>query len=246
MTATIFKILLLVAIFVGVLGATYPKQRAAIEEEKASNYDNALMHQSMVSQKNFDAVEKNSSSTAEQRIAAGDAYAASLTSQQRFEEAAKIYQDQLALTWGLVNNGYNQKWSDASMHLAGAHRNLDNQGAALVCYDSVLKHDQQFLAANDPRIVRDLNNIGLMHYLIGMGKANSDERKKEFQVSRDYLEQALAILDKGNQGSSAKAAATLWNLYLTCRDLDDSNAANQYKARAQTIDKSFNRVCREP
>ena len=246
MTATVFKILLLVAIFAAVLGTTYPKQRIAIAEEEATNYDNVLIHEALARQKNYEAIDKNEASTTDERLAAGNAYADSLTSQQRFEEAAKIYQDQLALTWGLVSNGYNQKWVDASMHLAGAHRNLDNQGPALVCYESVLKHDQQFLPANDPRIVRDLNNMGLMHYLIGMGKAEASERKKEFQISRDYLEQALSILDKNNQGSTAKAAATLWNLFLTCRDLEDSAAADQYKARAQTIDKSFNRVCREP
>ncbi len=246
MTATILKILLLLAIFVAVLGATYPKQRAAIQEEQATNYDNTLVHDSMRAQAKYEAALKSTTENTDERLATGNAYAAALTSQQRFEEAAKIYQDQLALTWGLVNNAYNEKWATASMHLAGAHRNLDNQPAALVCYDSVLKHDQQFLEANDPRIVRDLNNIGLMHYLIGMGKSEALDRKNEFKVSRDYLEQALSLLDKNNQGNTAKASATLWNLYLTCRDLDDNAAANQYKVRAQTIDKSLNRVCREP
>ena len=246
MVSTIFKILLLLAIFVAVIGTTYPKQRAAIEEEQANNYDNALIRQSMSTQKKYEETIKNESSSTDDRLAAGNAYAAALTSQQRFEEAAKIYQSQLALTWGLVNNAYNQKWADASIHLAGAHRNLDNQPAALICYESVLKHDQQFLPANDPRIARDLNNTGLMHYLMGTGKTDAADRKIEFKTSRDYLEQSLAILDKNNMGNSAKAAATLWNLVLTCRDLDDKNASEQYKLRAQTIDKSFNRICREP
>ncbi len=246
MTGTIFKILLIVAIFVAVIGTTYPKQRAAIEEEKANNYDNGLSLATMRTLRDFEATEKNSSSTIDQRLATGNAYAEALTSQLRFEEAAKIYQDQLALTWGLVNNAYNQKWADASLHLANAHRNLDSQGAALVCYESVLKHDQQFLPANDPRIIRDLNNMGLMHYLIGMGKDEASERMKEFKTSRQYLEQALAILDKTNQGNTAKATPTLWNLFLTCRDLNDAPAAEQFRLRAQTIDKSLNRVCREP
>jgi len=246
MSATIFKILLVVAIFAAVLGSTYPKQRSAIEEEKASNYDNAVALEAMRTKKRFEDVEKNANSSVEERLAAGNAYASALSSQQRFDEAARIYQDQLALTWGLVNNAYNQKWADASMRLAGAHRNLDSQGPALVCYESVLKHDQQFLPANDPRICRDLNNMGLMHYLIAMGKSEPADRKKEFQTSRNYLEQALALIDKNNQGSSVKASATLWNLFLTCRDLDDTAAAERYKLRAQTIDKSLNRVCREP
>lgn len=246
MVSTIFKLLLLLAIFVAVIGTTYPKQRAAIEEEQASNYDNALIRQAATTQKKYEETIKNEASSTDERLAAGNAYAAALTSQQQFEEAAKIYQNQLALTWGLVNNAYNQRWADASMHLAGAHRNLDNQPAALICYESVLKHDQQFLPANDPRIARDLNNMGLMHYLIGTGKTDAAERKIEFKTSRDYLEQSLAILDKNNLGASAKAAATLWNLVLTCRDLDDKSASEQYKLRAQAIDKSFNRICREP
>jgi hypothetical protein len=246
MVARIFKILLVLAIFVAVIGSTYPKQRAAIEEEQANNYDNALIRQAMSTQKKYEATIKNEASSIDERLAAGNAYASALTSQQRFNEAAQVYQDQLALTWGLVNNAYNQKWADASMHLAGAHRNLDNQPAALVCYESVLKHDQQFLPPNDPRIARDLNNMGLMHYLMGTGKTDAAERKIEFKTSRDYLEQSLAILDKNNLGNSAKAAAILWNLVLTCRDLDDNSASEQYKLRAQAIDKSFNRICREP
>lgn len=246
MNATVFRILLVVAIFITVLSSTYPKQRSAIEEEKANNYDNGVALEAIRAKKKLENVEKNTDSSVDERIAAGNAYASALSSQQKFEEAAKIHQDQLAITWGLVTNAYNQKWADASMHLAAAHRNLDNQGAALVCYESVLKHDQQFLPANDPRIARDLNNMGLMHYLIAMGKSEPSERKKEFQNSRNYLEQALALIDKNNQGSTVKASATLWNLFLTCRDLDDNAAAEQYKLRAQTIDKSLNRVCREP
>lgn len=246
MINTVFKILLLLAIFIAVLGTTYPKQRQAIQEEQASNYDNSLIRQALNAQKKYEDTINNKASSTDDLIAAGNAYAAALTSQQRFDEAAKIYQNQLALTWGLVNNAYNQKWSDASMRLAGAHRNFDNQPAALVCYDSVLKHDQQFLPANDPRIARDLNNMGLMHYLIGTGKTEAADRKIEFKTSRDYLEQSLALLDKNNLGNSAKAAATLWNLVLTCRDLDDKSASEQYKLRAQAIDKTFNRVCREP
>ena len=155
MVSTIFKILLLLAIFVAVIGTTYPKQRAAIEEEQANNYDNALIRQSMSTQKKYEETIKNESSSTDDRLAAGNAYAAALTSQQRFEEAAKIYQSQLALTWGLVNNAYNQKWADASIHLAGAHRNLDNQPAALICYESVLKHDQQF-AVITRQVAREL------------------------------------------------------------------------------------------
>ena len=61
MTATILKILLLLAIFVSVLSATYPKQRAAIQEEQATNYDNTLVHDSMRAQAKYEAALKANS-----------------------------------------------------------------------------------------------------------------------------------------------------------------------------------------
>lgn len=245
MTGTVLKILLLIAIFAAVLGATYPIQKQAVEEEKATHYDNQVLIEANRTRSRYLAAVKHPEKL-DELLAAGDAYASALTSQQLFDQAAKIYQDQLMLTWGRVNNAYNEKWANANMHLAGVLRDMDSQSPALICYESVLKHDQQFLPPTDLRIARDLNNMGLMEYMIGMGKAEMPDRLVEFKKSRDYLEKALALFTRDGQGSAAKAAATMWNLYLTCRDMGDEGAANQYRDKAQIIDKSLNRLCREP
>ncbi len=245
MTGTIIKILIVVAIFGVVLGATYPIQKQAVEEGKATNYDLLLGVQLRSTKARYEAAQQKPKDINE-LVAAGDAYAAALTSSQDFGAAAEIYGSQLPLTWGLVTDAYNEKWANANLRLAGVYRDMDSQGAALTCYESLLKYDQQYLPATDSRIARDLNNMGLMLYMIGLGKAEEPARVAEFQKSRNYLEQALALQEKINLGKSSRAAATLWNLFLTCRDLGDQKAAEQYRSRAQAIDKSLNRVCREP
>ncbi len=245
MTGTVIKILIVVAIFGVVLGATYPIQRQAVEDGKATNYDLLLGVQLRSTEARYKAAEKKPENI-DELLAAGNAYATALTSSQDFAAAAKIYGSQLPLTWGLVTNAYNEKWANANLRLAGVYRDMDSQGAALTCYESLLKYDKQYLPATDSRIARDLNNMGLMLYMIGLGKAEAPERMAEFKKSRSYLEQALALQEKINLGKSARAAATLWNLFLTCRDLGDQKAAEQYRAQAQAIDKSLNRVCREP
>jgi len=245
MTGTVIKFLIVVAIFGVVLGATYPIQRQAVEEGKANNYDLLLKVELKNTAARYASAQKNPANIAE-LLAAGDAHAAALTSSQEFAEASNIYASQLPLTWGLVTTGYNEKWANANLHLAGSFKDLDSQGAALTCYESLLKYDQENLPPEDSRIARDFNNMGLMQYMVGLGKAEMPERAVEFKKARDYLEQALALQEKIGLGQSARAAATLWNLFLTCRDLGDQSAANQYRTRAQAIDKSLNRVCREP
>lgn len=245
MTATIVKIVVVLMVFAAVLGATYPAQRHYVQEGKEHNYDAELARANTVTGlKYVEALQHREN--IDRLLAAGTAHAQVLTSQQKFADAAGIYQSQLALTWGLKSGEYNEKWAEANRRLAGSYRDLDSQAAALICYETVLDHDRKYLPANDPRIARDLNNVGLMHYLIGMGKADNKNRVEEFKKAKDYLLQALAIAEKNNQANTSKAAATLSNLFLTCRDLGEESEARTYQKRAEAIDKSFNRLSREP
>jgi tetratricopeptide (TPR) repeat protein len=245
MTGTIVKVLIVILLFVGVLGATYPVQHQIVQEARLKNYDINLAREVAITEADYLAALKHPEQV-DKYLAASTAHAQVMTSSLNFAGAAKIYQDQLAATWGLKQGEHNEKWADASRRLAGAYRDLDQQGAALVCYKSVLEHDQKYLPPQDPRIARDLNNMGLMHYLIGMGKAVAADRTIEFKKAKDYLLQALAINEKNNQGNSGKAAATLSNLFLVCRDLGEEDLAKTYQKRAKDIDKSFKRLSREP
>lgn len=245
MSGTIIRILLVVAVFAIVLSATYPLQERSRKESNMHNYDLMLAQDSATTgQKYLEALKHPEN--VDNLLNTGTAHAQVLTSQQNFSGAAGIYQSQLAATWGLKTNEYNEKWADANRRLAGAYRDLDSQAAALICYKSVLDHDQQFLPANDLRTARDLNNVGLMHYLIGMGKIEVKDRVSEFKLAKDYFLQSMAIIEKNNMQNSSRAAATLSNLFLACRDLGEEGEAKSYQKRAEAIDKSFKRISREP
>lgn len=242
---TVIKLLILLAVFGLVLGATYPIQRQAIEEEKAHNYTRTVATEEAFALRRYEEAVKHPEKP-DELLAARDAMASNEWRQFRYDNAIKLYQEQMASTWGLVQNAYNEKWAKACLNLAGVHRDAQNQAAALVCYDSVLKHDQQFLPANDPRIARDMNNMGLIHYLIGSGKTEKQDRIAEFKMSEDFYKKSLDLLKAQNLDKSTRAEATLWNLYLAARDQDKLSEAQGYKEQAQALDKALNRICREP
>lgn len=243
--STVIKLLLLLAIFGLVLGVTYPIQRQAIEEEKLHNYPRMVATEEAYALRDYQEALKHPEKL-DALLAARDRFAASEWRQFRYPSAIKVYQDQMASTWGLINNAYNEKWANACLNLAGVHRDAENQAAALICYDSVLQHDQKFLPPNDLRIARDLNNMGLMHYLIGSGKPDKKDRVAEFKISADFYRKSLDMLKAQGQDKSTRAEATFWNLYLAERDQDNLTAAQAYKEQAQALDKTLNRICREP
>lgn len=246
-TGTVIKLLLLLAIFGIVLGASYPIQRQAVEEEKLHNYPRQIETEEAYARMQLAEALKHPEQL-DNLLKARDRMALIDWKQYRYKDAVKLYQDQMASTWGLVNNAYNEKWADACLKLAGVHRDagLENQSAALICYEEVLKHDQKFLPATDLRIARDLNNMGLMHYIVGSGKSEKKDRQAEFKVAENYYKQSLDMLKAQGLDKSTRAEATLWNLYLAARDQDNLQDAETYKQQAQAIDLSLHRICREP
>lgn len=239
------KITLVLLVFGFVIAATYPTRRMAYEEQQANDYDTLIERQTQKAAQ----VYKDAQQHPENKLAiieARDQYANMLWQRRNLEDTSKLLNQQLADTWPLVAGAYNEKWVNASLRLANVYRDMSVDGAALVCYESVLQHDKTFLKENDERIIRDLNNLGLIHYLIGSGIQEKEKRRAEFSKAKEYLDKALIDLEKSKQGDSAKVLPTLWNLYLVERDLGNPKTALELKERATALDKKMNRVCRAP
>jgi hypothetical protein len=102
-------------------------------------------------------------------------------------------------------------------------------------YKLIWTSDKEHLPKSDSRIMRDLNNLGLVYYLSAM--ATPDNLERELQLSRAnfYLIQAeLAYRDQPNHDVQDEAN-TLDNRYLVLRELGNKSEAKTIRAQAARI-----------
>jgi len=240
----ILQFVIVAAVYAIVIGGSYPVMMEAQREEQINHYPDKLTLEENLASRRYAKAEPHPEQV-DEYLAAGDQMGQVLIREQKFDKALDIYQKQLAATWGLVQNGYNPRWLEANLKVAGVLRDMSLIKAALTCYQAALDMDKKYLPAGDPKVARDLNNIGLMHYLQGLSQADDKDRKVEFKQSIDNYTAALAILDK-HPGNKTAIAANMWNLYLAERDFGDQKAAEGYRKQAQSIDTAMSRVCRAP
>jgi hypothetical protein len=244
MSKVLGQFVIVTAVFAIVIGGTYPMVIEASTKEQVNHYPDKLGLEDLLARRQFLLAEAHPEKI-DAYLAAGDRLASVLLREQQLQAAADIYQKQLAATWGLAPKAYNPRYITATLKLAGVHRDMNLPKAALTCYQSVLDLDRQYLAKDDAKIARDLNNIGLTHYLAGLGLEADKDRQPEFQLAINNYKQALDINAKRPEGKTARAA-TLWNLYLAQRDIGHKSEALACRQEARAIDQSMQRVCREP
>ncbi len=242
--AFITRAVLFAAIFVIVIGGTYPVRKAAIQDQKLNDYDTGVqqrLHQALLS---YDEMLKRPHNI-DEMIVCRDKLASALWSKYEFQAAIDLYNKQMAETWNLATDKYNIRWVETCRKLADMHRDANQLEAALVCYQSVLDHDLKYLGQSSVNVVRDYNNMGMVSYLIATGFDDKQKRADGFDKANKYLNQALQFAKAQKLEGTPREATTLWNLYLVARD-SGNPAAEEFKTRALAIDKSMNRVCHEP
>jgi len=231
-------------VFAIVLGGSYPVIDAARRQDKIDRDPERLKMEDDAINRRYDAAEKHPE-LIDDFIAAGNQKAMLYLKKRDFNVAIDIYNKQLGATWGQVRDAYNPRWVAANLRLAGVFRDQANWVTAKMLYNTILEQDSKYFPADDPKIARDLNNLGLLEYLKGLSLEKQDERAKQFQLAVDNYKKSLAISDKHPEGKTARAA-TLWNLYLAERDLGNKSEAEEARNQARAIDKTMSRVCREP
>lgn len=140
---------------------------------------------------------------------------------------------------------YNEPWVKSMLHLAGIYRDLSNWDLAEATYQAILDYDLKF-GAQSAKVARDLNNLGLLQYMIATGKEKSSERMQHFQKSEEYLNQAIAMWQKVSGPQSPSEASSLWNIYLTQRDMGKEDESKKSKLLAEAIDEKMGRTCKLP
>lgn len=242
--AFIGGVVLLAALFVIVIGGTYPIREAAIQEQKLNSYDTRVEQQLQQAVIEYNALLGRPHSI-DELIASRDKLVSAYWSKYDFQTAIDLYTKQMGETWSLAPNQYNERWVETCRKLADMHRDANQLNAAVICYQSVLDHDLKYLSPSHVNLIRDYNNMGMVFYLLGTGFEEKEKRLEEFKKASQMLNQALVLVKAQKLEGTPREATTLWNLYLVERDSGNAEAET-IKARAQAIDKAMNRVCREP
>lgn len=241
----IMKIALLVFVYALVIGGTYPIRREAVEEHKINAYFVQTDRNLDVSRAAYDKVMAGPH-TVDEAISAREPLINALRAKQLFPEAIELYQKQMGETWGLVSNAYNPRWVETCRKLAAVHRDALQLSAAIVCYKDVYEHDKKYLPANDVRLVRDLNNMGVITYFDGTGEEAGPKRTEKLELAEKYLKEALTANNAINLKGTPREASILANLFLVTRDLGKAEEAEGYKRAADHIDAGMKRVCVAP
>lgn len=244
------KITFIALIFIAVLAGTYPLQREALDQQSANDYENVLLSDLNKARTNYEKLlaaspEQKSQPDYQNKLLDARENLARLKWEIRDLEGAKqLLEEQLSVTWAMHPNEYNPRWVKNNQDLANIFRDLNYPLAAIACNTAVLEHDRQYKPADKALIARDLNNLGLNHYLNGQTLKDKADRAKQFMEAKSYYQQALALMPTGS--NSKEALPALSNLYLALRDLDMTDEADKVKAQIATIQKTVHRVCREP
>lgn len=163
--------------------------------------------------------------------------------QMNFIDAENLYK--LAITENKNNKTYNQTLVNDTLSLAGVYRDQMKFADARTCYLSVLNHDRKFLTGQDPRIARDLSNLGVNQYAEAGSKDRGEERTKLLRQANSYLEQALQIYAKFPQDGQHRSIA-LSNQCLVLRDLNEFQRAQSVKDKVDAVELAAKRSCKLP
>ncbi len=163
--------------------------------------------------------------------------------QMKFDEAERLYK--LAVSETRHSRNYDQTLVNSRLRLAAVFRDENKLKEAESIYLSVWQYDKQFLTAENPRLGRDLTNLGLNSYLEACRQNRGAERTALMVKANDYLEQAVKFYAQMPEEKQHLSIA-LFNQYLVLRDLGLINQAKTVKEKAEFVDLAFNRSCHAP
>jgi tetratricopeptide (TPR) repeat protein len=165
---------------------------------------------------------------------------------QGAEELAGLYAEGLqyapaakALKKVLTNRSmgktYNENQVRTMLALAEIYRDAGLFGKAEEAYKKLLDYDKFYLPKDDPRVARDLNNLGAICYMIAMITPDKLERELELARAQSFLTQARLCYRKKSSAQSQDDANTLDNEYLVLREQGSQAAAQQAKRQAARV-----------
>lgn len=249
----ILKFIAVLCLIVFLVMLIYPWRLKNHEDNKLNNYDNKMSQIKYHAEHDM-AVCKNLPMADERRLQAMEAMADVHARLMELPEAEQL----LAEIWkarevkrqeqdARKDTHFDEAFGRIMLRMAETHRDMGETGKideAVQNYDTILWYDQRYTDQNtEKRLARDMNNLGVIHYLKGLSFPKKADGLAEYQKSIDYFEDALkryrAIFGKDSQWE----ANTLYNEALPLREIGRQSDADKAKAEALRISSLVKRSC---
>jgi hypothetical protein len=99
-------------------------------------------------------------------------------------------------------------------------------------YQQIFSYDSELLGAEDARIARDLNNLGMVDYLIASTTTDPTQRKHHYEIAESNCLKSAKLLE--NQ-KSVDELSVLQNLSVITLELGDKEASRRFRTRAENL-----------
>jgi len=239
----LIRILIGIALFMWVLMAPLPYRLSLMQSAGMQTHDAEIAKQEFFARKAVDKTAKLPLSDRNRKDALRQ-YAKVEWQKQNYSEATRVYRALLANSKPTAEH-HDEEFSQDEIAMANLMRDQNDFANARSYFQSALTYDTNTLAKEDPRLARDLNNLGLQVYIEATSKDDKAEREKLMKESNHYFEQAIAMYAKDPKLENA-LAIVLDNQYLVLRDLGDRDGALAVKAKSEAIEKKIPRLCKAP
>lgn len=249
----ILKFIAVLCLIVFLVMLIYPWRLKNHEDTKLNNYDNKMTLVKYRAEHDMAAC-KNLAATDERKLQAMEAMADVHARLMELPQAEQL----LADIWNArelsrqaqdarKDTHYDEAFGRVMLRMAETHRDMGETGKldqALQNYDTILWYDQTYTDQNTPkRLARDMNNLGVAHYLKGLSYAKKADGLSEYQKSIDYFEDALKRYRTLYGKDSQWEANALFNEALPLREIGRQADADKAKAEAMRISALVKRPC---
>jgi hypothetical protein len=230
----IWRLFLVLSLFVLVVVSTWSIRRQFLAESKERDYNLRLSSQEYYWIRAYESLKKSTASS-EQILDAEEQLASVLALEHQYKLVNALYiriWRERAKASG--QNKYNAKLIHTLQSMAFLDLDLGDIKACEYCYKTAWDYDRKWLPAGDTRITRDLNNLGVVHYLLALSCTDKLERQLEFERSNFFLLQSLISCGQGKV-TREQQANILDNQYLALRDTERLNEAKATKEQAEKM-----------
>jgi hypothetical protein len=218
-----------------VIVSTWPVRRRFLNQSTRQDYNHRLSTQEQywlqVNKKLKDLPNEN-----EQKLKAEEQLASILA----FGHQYKLAHDLYTLVWNErlkhVSTHYEPEVVKILQAMAFLDLDLGDLKACEDCYKTAWDYDKTRLSAGDSRLTRDLNNLAVIHYLLGLTASDKLERQLHLERSNLFLLQALiSCRQTASQSNCERQANILDNQFLVLRDTGRLSQAQTAKKAAEKL-----------
>jgi tetratricopeptide (TPR) repeat protein len=242
----LLKILAAVVFLAFAILIIYPWRLESRRQWQEHDLDQAIARDDYLARREVTATQKLPDSDA-RKLKALQHLADCYWQENKLEAAEKILADLWVSHDRHQKPGYDADFVDVMLMTAGVHRDQGKEDTAQANYEQIYFYDMHHNDSDMTKhIARDLNNLGVAYYMVGLSNPKQVDGMVFYQKSIDYFEAALKSYRELYGDGSQYEANALYNESLPLRDIGRRERAEEARAQSRAIMASVKRPCELP